>query len=141
MQHTNKYQLDLIETSDTFSPAPLNENMQKVEAALLTKAQAADHAALDQRVQVLEGHKVVSGIYIGNGVGGMNGQFIDLGFTPRAVIVNMISGSAYMAVPGRPCYTALLVVVENGFTASTSGPSSSISLNSTNAQYAYLAIL
>ena len=34
MQQTETYQLNLIETSDTFSPAPLNENAQKLEAAL-----------------------------------------------------------------------------------------------------------
>ena len=34
MQQTETYQLNLIETSDTFSPAPLNENAQKLESAL-----------------------------------------------------------------------------------------------------------
>ena len=34
MQQTDKYQLNLIEPSDTFSPAPLNENAQKLEEAL-----------------------------------------------------------------------------------------------------------
>ena len=40
MQQTKNYKLNLIETSDTFSPAPLNENAEKTEAAL-----AALHAA------------------------------------------------------------------------------------------------
>ncbi len=31
MQHTTKYQLNLIEPSDEFSPDPLNDNMNKVE--------------------------------------------------------------------------------------------------------------
>ena len=34
MQHTDKYKLNLIENSDAFSPDALNENMQKLEAAL-----------------------------------------------------------------------------------------------------------
>ena len=48
MQHTEKYRFNLIETSDTFSPAALNENAQAVEAELtaLTEATAAADAAL-----------------------------------------------------------------------------------------------
>ncbi len=34
MQHTTKYQLNLIEPSDEFSPDPLNQNTQKVEDEL-----------------------------------------------------------------------------------------------------------
>ena len=34
MQQTEKYQFNLIETSDPFSPEPLNANMEKAEAAL-----------------------------------------------------------------------------------------------------------
>ena len=43
MQQTEKYQFNLIEGSDPFSPEPLNANMEKTEAALT--AQAADTAA------------------------------------------------------------------------------------------------
>ena len=35
MQQTTKYQFNLIDTSDAFSPNPLNENAQKLEAALI----------------------------------------------------------------------------------------------------------
>lgn len=34
MQETKTYRLNLIEGSDDFSPAPLNQNMERVEAAL-----------------------------------------------------------------------------------------------------------
>ena len=34
MQQTSKYQFNLVESGDAFSPAPLNDNMEKVEAAL-----------------------------------------------------------------------------------------------------------
>lgn len=34
MQQTGTYKLNLIETSDTFSPNPLNENTEKLEKAL-----------------------------------------------------------------------------------------------------------
>lgn len=43
MQQTKKYQFNLIEGSDPFSPQPLNENMEKTEAAFA--AQQADAAA------------------------------------------------------------------------------------------------
>ena len=45
MQQTPTYKLNLIETSDLFSPNPLNENAQKLEAALAAKADAAQSAA------------------------------------------------------------------------------------------------
>lgn len=34
MKQTNSYQFNLVESGDTFSPVPLNENMEKVETAL-----------------------------------------------------------------------------------------------------------
>ena len=34
MQQTSKYQFNLVEGSDDFSPTPLNQNMEKVEEAL-----------------------------------------------------------------------------------------------------------
>lgn len=49
MQQTDKYKLNLIEKTDTFSPDALNENMEKVEGSITAEA-----AALDQRLQVCE---------------------------------------------------------------------------------------
>ena len=43
MQQTSKYQFNLVENSDDFSPTPLNQNMEKVEDAL--EAHAAQVAA------------------------------------------------------------------------------------------------
>lgn len=40
MQQTTTYKLNLIETDDVFSPEPLNQNTQKVEAALSDAAAA-----------------------------------------------------------------------------------------------------
>lgn len=34
MQQTSKYQFNLVDTTDDFSPAPLNQNMEKVEEEL-----------------------------------------------------------------------------------------------------------
>jgi len=40
MQQTKTYKLNLIETSDTFSPDPLNENTEKLEAEVSAEAAA-----------------------------------------------------------------------------------------------------
>ena len=49
MQHTDKYNFNLIETSDTFSPEPLNKNTEAIEAQLAAVRGefAAADAALD----------------------------------------------------------------------------------------------
>ena len=93
MQQTENLKLNLIETGDPISPAPLNENAQKLEAALAAEtaaradadaALAQADAALSGRVTALEAHKVVFGTYNGNG---SKSQTISLGFTPKAVLV------------------------------------------------------
>ena len=67
MQQTSKYQFNLVEGSDDFSPTPLNQNMEKVEALLADLgAEAAEKG-------------FVIGSYTGNG----GTQSIDLGFKPR----------------------------------------------------------
>mgnify|MGYP007105520148 CR=1 FL=1 len=87
MQQTDKYKLNKPGVDDPIAIAPLNENADKIEAALLTKASAAEtgqqFAALAQRVTALEVHKIVVGSYTGTG----NPTTIDLGFTPAAMIV------------------------------------------------------
>ena len=115
MQQTDKYKLNLIETSDTFSPAPLNENAQKLEAALETAraeaaagdaAEAAARAALDQRVTALEVHKCVVGYHGGTG-------FVDLGFTPSAVFA--VGGNGNSFVTQGHGIAGYLNIVEGGF--------------------------
>ena len=106
MQQTKTYKLNLIETSDTFSPDPLNENTEKLEAEVSAEAaaRAAGDAALDQRVTVLEGHKIVSGIYIGDDA---NQRVFPLGFTPKIVLVQYGGNVPVMGVPERPTMVTL----------------------------------
>lgn len=61
MQQTNNYQFNLIESGDTFSPDPLNQNMEKVEAAFAAVTTAMGSG----------GHtcRVAHGTYIGDGEG------------------------------------------------------------------------
>ena len=96
MQQTGTYKLNLIEPSDTFSPEPLNENTGKVEGAL---------DGLDQRVTVLETHKIVTGYHPGTGT-------VDLGFTPKVVIANGDNGHG-VVFDGRTMNG--LALVEGGF--------------------------
>ncbi|MDE6281631.1 MAG: hypothetical protein K2M15_07570 [Oscillospiraceae bacterium] len=117
MQQTEKHKLNLIESSDTFSPAPLNENTQKIEDALSaeTVRRIAADAALDSRVTALEVHKVAVGTYTGNGVA--DGQEINLGFAPSIVFVQDRYTGAVIATKARTYYGSLIVLTENGFRA------------------------
>ncbi len=123
MQHTDKYKLNLIETSDAFSPDALNENTRKVEDVLAAQAAAEAAAretadgALDQRLTVLEGRRLVVGTYTGNG--DTAGQIIDLGFTPAAVLLGKDGKGLYLLTPDNPgLYPMIppyLQIVECGF--------------------------
>lgn len=101
MQQTEKYQLNLIEKTDTFSPDPLNENMEKVEAALETKA---DFAAMDARVQELEVHQFIVGKTT-------QGDTENLGATPKALIV--YRSYAIVVTPDHP--DGHVQIVNGGF--------------------------
>ena len=82
MQHTNKYKLNLIEKDDTFSPDPLNDNMEKVERAL-----EAEAAALDQRLQAIESHHVAVGTYTPQEDKVTN---VDIGFSPSMILIHAL---------------------------------------------------
>ncbi len=111
MQQTEKYKLDLIETSDPFSPDALNANAQKLEDAAI---------ALDGRVLSLEGRRMVFGIYYGYGKSNV-WLNIDLGEQPFALLVLTIyqygTGSALLVKDGR-CFGSAgdcLVLWDTGF--------------------------
>lgn len=133
MQQTDKYKLNLIETDDTFSPAPLNENMDKVEAKFAA-LDGAD-AALDGRLAAIEAHKLVVGSYVGNAVDYGTTQTITLGFQPQAVYVyNARVGHAF-ATWGNP-YHSGLVITENGFKVTLND---SCSMNLGGTRFLYVA--
>lgn len=131
MQQTETYQLNLIETSDNFSPVPLNENMDKVEA----KFAALDGAdeALDSRVTVLEAHRIAIGTYKGNG---STSQTIQLGFTPLAVLVMGENSNPEMATGVFPCRSTTMTIQEGGFTVTNNNTY----MNASNRNYTYFAI-
>ena len=100
MQQTNKYKLNLIEKDDTFSPDPLNDNMEKVEGALEgvtvhadagdaaeAQARADADADLDQRIQVFEAHHVAVGTYTPQKNTVTN---VDIGFSPSLILIHAL---------------------------------------------------
>ena len=120
MQQTNKYKLNLIEKDDTFSPDPLNDNMEKVEEALERETaarQAADAAeaqaragadsALDTRLQAIEAHKIVFGS------ANNTSTTANLGFTPLLLYVTGMNGAIWIHKDYHP-YSGLYIV-EGGF--------------------------
>lgn len=110
MQQTDKYKLNLIETGDPLSPAPLNENAEKTEAALEA------HTA---RITALENCRIMVGQYCGTG--GLEEQIIDLGERPVAVLAGFYTANimySMLAVGDAVLYGVkhkALKIVDNGF--------------------------
>ena len=129
MQQTQAYKLNLIETSDTFSPAPLNENAQKLEQAVeAARAEAAaGEAALSDRVTVLEGHKLAVGTFTGDGA---TTHFIGLPFAPIYVLVAPGYNVPCAGVEGLNNHVMLLA---NGFQVKSD-------MNRNGSLYSYFAI-
>ena len=112
---TASYQLHLWEPGDDFLREEFNENFE-----------ALDDAA-----------RVVYGVYIGDGT---NGRAIQLGFAPKAVLVERASGvrdqyvqAGGLAMPGQPSLGGSVTVTNQGFSVD-------ISNNIDNNLFFYLAI-
>ena len=129
---TENYGLHAWEASDDFLRQEFNENFAKLDQAL------HDH--------------VVAGAYTGDGT---KDRFMDLGFTPRAVLILPQDGKIYnnyyyfggLAVPDSPVqYNSHInfSIVEGGFEVSTNSYGSStttvITTNSNGKIYHYLAV-
>ena len=92
MQQTEKYKLNLIESSDPFLPEGLNQNTQKIENAM-----AAHEAKLDGQVSAIvqnlgiHGHnaRIAWGSYTGTGISGQDKPSVfSFGFAPVVMWVN-----------------------------------------------------
>ena len=107
MQQTSKYQFNLIDSGDTFSPAPLNDNMEKVEAqfgameeSLTELAQSVDNdlsaitAALGSEGQ---NARITWGSYSGNGSGS---RTLTFPFRPALVVIGGGSSDMLILVQG-----------------------------------------
>ena len=115
MQQTQNLKLNLIETGDPLSPLPLNENAEKLDAALTD---------VSRRVIQLEGCRIIVGVY--QRFSSADSQIIDLGGRPAAVLAAGHSvGSPHMgfvvgdqvAVQGSTTVPNLRIL-DNGFEVS-----------------------
>lgn len=132
MQQTEKYKFNLIEKDDTFSPDPLNQNMETVEAqlnAVRAEAKAGD-AALDQRLATLEARKLVLGMYTGYGPSHPINAYV--GFRPTLLTIHYNTGclllTQFKTVSG-------ITLTDTGFTVNTE------TWSAANTNYYYVAVL
>lgn len=151
MQQTTNYKLNLIEKTDTFSPDPLNENMEKVEGALTqlgnaneaeTAARAAVIAELDQRLKAFEVHHVAMGRYSFNRFSAQ-AYDADLGFTPKVVLFFTVGQyfecAALVDPEGSSEFASQYAqIVPGGF--HVAGNSTTNPFNQTYRSYIYLAL-
>lgn len=88
MQQTETYKLNLIESTDTFSPAPLNENMQAIEGALDAQAALLNRHANTLNQLAAADLKIAMGTYTGTGsCGSDNKNSLTFNFQPKLVLV------------------------------------------------------
>lgn len=98
MQHTSKYQFKLIEGTDDFSPAPLNQNAQKTETLLagMEEDLAALEDSVDSQLAAVtaalgtggSNARVTYGSYTGTGTYGSDNPItLNCPFKPLAVVI------------------------------------------------------
>ena len=134
MQQTQKYKLNLIESSDPFLPDALNANTQKIEDVLIDKMEGP-LSAFDGRVTALEAHRFFVGTYTGTGE---SPQFVDLGFTPIAVCVCATGGSTFSHWGLTGFNKNGVDVVEGGFKAGNFGM---VTLYNKGVEYPFLVFV
>ena len=162
--YTPNYQLNQWEPEDKVVRTDFNEDNAKIDAALAGKAEASTLEALSKTVagkadtseitrleqSVAARTTLVAGFYTGDG---QESRIINLGFTPRALLVMTASGmtasstSVYyyggLALPDHPVITdskSVVTIVENGFQTYYNS-NSHILTNYKNIEYRYLALM
>lgn len=120
MQQTEKYKLNLIESSDPFLPKDLNKNTQKIEDALLAHEERVDGqvSALDQRVSVFEAVKFACGTYIGRyKYDNQDPVTVQVGFTPKILFIHKAGAdsASALAFQSYNTYGDRLSIVSGGF--------------------------
>lgn len=128
MQHTEKRNFNIIETSDAFSPEALNENTRKIEAALDGVEAYADSGdtALGERISGLaqalgsggSTARLAYGSYVGTGTGGQDAPMVfHFGFVPLVMWVdNMMLSRQHRT----DTVSTGTIVTDDGHTHSTS---------------------
>ena len=115
MQQTTKYQFNLVDATDDFSPAPLNQNMEKVEEELdsltsaLTQGLGGLEDSLDAGLAAVNtalgtggsNCRIAWGSYVGSNVyGSGNRNTLNFDFRPVAVILGCDEFSNSASSPG-----------------------------------------
>ena len=124
MQQTTKYQFKLIEGSDDFSPQPLNDNVEKVEEALMELETGLGEVA---DAYTPSNKPYVVGTYTGT-AGGSGSKTFELGFQPSVLIVSGCSTSSsgsggasqygYFLITGGNACSEFVAFTSTGFTLS-----------------------
>ena len=140
MQQTSKYQFNLVEGSDDFSPTPLNQNMEKVEEALGDMEDAID--GVMEVAYNPNNMPFVTGNYTGTG----SIVTITLGFKPSLVIVYEVgpNGSTEDTLGSTALFTGggvsqKLLINDDGFQAWRDSSDTHPRVNRRSHQYNYVA--
>ena len=98
MQQTSKYQFKLIDGTDSFSPGPLNDNMEKVEEQF----EAVEEEFSEVMTNLGSGGntaRIIYGSYVGTGTyGAGNPNTLTFGFRPLLIILGDPEYSQYSTV-------------------------------------------
>lgn len=137
--YTTNYGLHQWVPEDDFLRTDFNTDFQKIDAAIkgvetgtnTALALKADKTELTQACGALNEAKceALTGSYTGNGA---SARIIDLGCTPKAVLIN-----SFLGTPERPS-NYLINILENGFQVHSSLGSST---NTSGTIYYYLALV
>ena len=103
MQQTTKYQFNLVDSTDDFSPTPLNQNMEKVEEELegLEEALASEvETVMDNLGTIGHNLRIQTGSYVGTGTYGQSNPK-SLTFDLYPVVVMIAAATDGHAIP--PC--------------------------------------
>lgn len=121
---TQNYQLHAWAPEDGFPRGELNANFTKLDTALKSEATARQSAVNTLNAALAKKSEVVMGAYTPNNA---EERFIDLGFTPKAVLVlgstgetgyinnGMMVVKGGLALPGHNLNDTLMEITTNGF--------------------------
>ena len=88
MQQTETYKFNLIESTDTFSPVPLNENMQSIEGVLAKQAVSLSEQTEALNTLAAADLKIDMGTYEGTGECGSEApNSLTFGFQPKLILI------------------------------------------------------
>lgn len=148
MQQTSKYQFNLVEGSDDFSPAPLNQNAQKTETLLagMEEDLAALEGSMESELAAVTaalgsgGHtaRVTYGSYTGTGTYGSDNPItLNCPFKPLAVVIQSHYQNSRTTVYFIRNMTSVISDVYQQYTMQITWNDQSVSFYSDGSQFAH----